>query len=111
MAEHPLSAAISALRDHRASSTMDMRAAFAADPNRFAEFSLELDDVLFDWSKCAVTGETMKLLEDLPASEKAKVIFIHFNHTNPLIRKNSKERREVLRKGFRIADEGMILDL
>ena len=55
--------------------------------------------------------ETMRLLEDLPAGEKAKVIFIHFNHTNPLIRKNSRERREVLRKGFRVADEGTILDL
>jgi pyrroloquinoline quinone biosynthesis protein B len=53
----------------------------------------------------------MRLLEDLPVGEKAKVIFIHFNHTNPLIRKNSRERRDVLRKGFRIADEGMILDL
>lgn len=55
--------------------------------------------------------ETIKLLEDLPAKEKAKVIFIHFNHTNPLIKKDSKECREVLRKGFRVADEGMILEL
>lgn len=55
--------------------------------------------------------ETIELLKDLPAADKAKVIFIHFNHTNPLIRKNSRERREVLRKGFRVADEGMILDL
>lgn len=55
--------------------------------------------------------ETIGLLEDLPAKEKAKVIFIHFNHTNPLIRKDSRERREVERKGFRVADEGMILDL
>ena len=55
--------------------------------------------------------ESMKLLEGLPAKEKAKVIFIHFNHTNPLIRKTSAERKEVLQKGFRIADEGLILAL
>ncbi len=55
--------------------------------------------------------ESMKLLEDLPQKERAKVIFIHFNHTNPLIRKTSKERKEVLQKGFRIADEGLILAL
>jgi pyrroloquinoline quinone biosynthesis protein B len=55
--------------------------------------------------------ETMKLLEDLPIEEKTKIIFIHFNHTNPLLKKNSKQRREVLRKGFRAADEGMIFDL
>lgn len=55
--------------------------------------------------------ETIKLLEDLPAKEKAKVIFVHFNHTNPLIRKNSAQRREVLRKGFLVADNGLILNL
>lgn len=55
--------------------------------------------------------ETIELLKDLPAKDKAKVIFIHFNHTNPLIKKNSTERRETLRKGFRAADEGMIFDL
>jgi pyrroloquinoline quinone biosynthesis protein B len=55
--------------------------------------------------------ETIELLKNLSAAEKAKVIFIHFNHTNPLIKKTSAERREVLRKGFRVADEGMILDL
>jgi pyrroloquinoline quinone biosynthesis protein B len=55
--------------------------------------------------------ETMELLNDLPASEKAKVIFIHFNHTNPLLNKKSRERQEVLKKGFRIANEGMVLGL
>jgi pyrroloquinoline quinone biosynthesis protein B len=55
--------------------------------------------------------ETIELLKNLPAEDKAKIIFIHFNHTNHLIKKNSKERREVLRKGFRIADEGMIFEL
>lgn len=55
--------------------------------------------------------ETIKLLEDLPPKEKAKVTFIHFNHTNPLMRKNSPQRREVLRKGFNVASEGLILNL
>lgn len=55
--------------------------------------------------------ETMRLLEDFPAVEKAKVIFIHFNHTNPLIKKTSAERREILRKGFQVAEEVMMLDL
>lgn len=55
--------------------------------------------------------ETMRLLKDLPATERAKVYFIHFNHTNPLMNKNSKERREVLKQGFKIADEGLVLNL
>lgn len=55
--------------------------------------------------------ETIALLKDLPLSERAKVHFIHFNHTNPIMRKNSRERREVLRQGFKIADEELILNL
>ena len=35
-----------------------------------------------------------------------KIIFTHFNHTNPLIDESSKEHEEVLSKGFRIAKEG-----
>ncbi len=64
MADHPFSARLSALRDHRAEG-MDMRAAFASDPERFRRFSLTLDDMLLDWSKCAVTAETMELLVQL----------------------------------------------
>ena len=43
---------------------MDMREAFRADPGRFGAFSLTFDDVLLDWSKCAVDAQTMTLLEE-----------------------------------------------
>ncbi len=39
-----------------------MRKAFAENANRFAEYSASQDDLLLDYSKCAVTGKTMKLL-------------------------------------------------
>lgn len=39
-----------------------MRTAFAADRGRFGAFSLTLDDLLLDWSKCAVNSATMQLL-------------------------------------------------
>lgn len=55
--------------------------------------------------------ESIEFLKDLPASEKAKVQFIHFNHTNPLIQANSKERQEVINQGFNIAKEGQIISL
>lgn len=35
---------------------------FMADPNRFANFSLQFDDILMDFSKQFVTSETMDLL-------------------------------------------------
>ncbi|MBF0423264.1 MAG: glucose-6-phosphate isomerase [Magnetococcales bacterium] len=50
-------------RDRNAQVTM--RELFAGDPGRFQNFSLRLEDVLFDYSKNGVNQETMKLLMDL----------------------------------------------
>jgi glucose-6-phosphate isomerase len=59
-------AALSALKAHRdALMPFDMRKAFASEPDRFEAFSLRLDDLLFDFSKCALTSETVSLLEAL----------------------------------------------
>jgi glucose-6-phosphate isomerase len=43
----------------------DLRAAFAADPQRFSQFSATLGDLLMDYSKCAVNREVLDLLEEL----------------------------------------------
>ena len=61
--------ALAALRAHRAAEAdMNMREAFAGDSGRFDKFSLTLDDLLLDWSKCAVGAETMALLADVAAA-------------------------------------------
>ena len=53
--------------------------------------------------------ESMKLLNDLSSRDKAKVHFIHFNHSNPLINKKSNsELSELLSNGFDIAKQGRI---
>jgi len=58
--------AIGALKAHwQSGAPHDMRAAFAGDPQRFSRFSLRLDDLLLDWSKCQVDGEAMRLLREL----------------------------------------------
>jgi hypothetical protein len=58
--------ALATLRHHReAARPLDIRASFADDPERFERFSLGLDDLLLDYSKCAVTAETMRLLMEL----------------------------------------------
>jgi len=56
-------------------------------------------------------AESMALLEDMTDAEKSRVIFIHMNHTNPLLIEGSPEQAEVKRLGFRVAREGMRLDL
>lgn len=55
--------------------------------------------------------ETMDLLKSLPANEKAKVHFIHFNHTNPVMNSKSLENKEVKLKGFKVAFQGQKVGL
>lgn len=55
--------------------------------------------------------ESMALFENLAPSEKNKIYFIHFNHTNPLLNPESRQTKEVLDKGFRIARDDMRFEL
>ncbi|WP_312950162.1 glucose-6-phosphate isomerase [Agrobacterium sp.] len=48
-----------------ATSATDIRAAFANDAKRFDNFSARFDDLLMDYSKCAVNAEIVDLLEKL----------------------------------------------
>jgi pyrroloquinoline quinone biosynthesis protein B len=50
--------------------------------------------------------ESMKLFSELSTKEKSKIHFIHFNHTNPVLRKESDAYKEVIDNGFNIAEEG-----
>ncbi|RIV46952.1 MBL fold metallo-hydrolase [Flagellimonas pelagia] len=47
--------------------------------------------------------ESMDLFQSLPNSEKSKIHFIHFNHTNGLLIKDSNQQKKVLENGFNIA--------
>lgn len=55
--------------------------------------------------------ESMQRFAALPIEEKSKIIFLHFNHTNPLLQPNSTATQKVLQAGFKIATEGMQLKL
>ncbi len=48
---------------------------------------------------------TMDRLAGLPAAERGKVRFIHLNHTNPALWPDSTARREIERRGYRVAQE------
>lgn len=55
--------------------------------------------------------ESMNRFKDLPVAEKNKIYFIHFNHTNPVINKNSKQYKQVVKNGFNIAEINSIFNL
>ena len=55
--------------------------------------------------------ESLELFADLSETDKAKIIFIHFNHTNPLLIDGSDAQKLITSLGFRFASEGMRLPL
>jgi glucose-6-phosphate isomerase len=60
------SAAWKALQAHHdALGSVELKKLFAEDPERFAHFSLQFNDILLDYSKNWVTKDTMKLLSGL----------------------------------------------
>ena len=56
-------------------------------------------------------SETINLFKDELTETKNKIHFIHFNHTNPLLIKNSNQQNDVRNKGFKIAKQGQIIIL
>ena len=55
--------------------------------------------------------ESMDLFDSINIKEKNKIFFIHLNHTNPLINKQSDQYKLVRSKGYNVAEEGMKLKL
>ena len=55
--------------------------------------------------------ESMDLFDSIDIKEKNKIYFIHLNHTNPLINKDSDQYKLVRNKGYNVAEEGMKLNL
>lgn len=55
--------------------------------------------------------ETMDKLKALSDEQKAKVHFIHFNHTNPLLNHLSPQSRTLRKAGYKIAQKGDVFGL
>ena len=53
--------------------------------------------------------ETMKLFKN--SDKKDSIYFIHLNHTNPALNKDSLEYKKVIFNGFNISENGQILKL
>jgi glucose-6-phosphate isomerase len=58
------------IKHQRKMAGVHMRDLFASDPKRFERFSLQFEDILFDYSKNRITEETISLLLDLVRQAK-----------------------------------------
>lgn len=55
--------------------------------------------------------ESLEKFKELSGLEKSKIIFIHFNHTNPAINPDSEESNLVIEHGFRIGKINDVFEL
>lgn len=55
--------------------------------------------------------ETIQLFQNETLATKNKMIFIHFNHTNPILKKDSKASIKIKKLGFTFTDEGIKIEL
>jgi pyrroloquinoline quinone biosynthesis protein B len=55
--------------------------------------------------------DSMRRWAELPAATRARVRFLHMNHTNPLLDPDSDASRAVREAGFRVARQGERVDL
>jgi glucose-6-phosphate isomerase len=92
------SIALKNLKAHRKASVLDMRKAFAKDPKRFDNFSARFDDLLLDYSKCAINAKTRKLLLALAKSAKVEAARDHMMRGDVI---NTTEKRAVLHTALR----------
>jgi len=53
--------------------------------------------------------ETMEIFED--SIYRSSIYFIHLNHTNPALNKNSDEYKKIIYNGFNIVEEGNVFNL
>jgi len=55
--------------------------------------------------------ESLERFKDYNREEKSKIVFIHFNHTNPVINPKSEDRKFVTEQGFRIGEIEDVFEL
>ena len=55
--------------------------------------------------------ESFQLFNDLNALDKKKIYFIHLNHTNPAINKESDAYKAIKSKGYNVAELGSVFSL
>jgi len=83
---------------HAEMERVHMKRLFAEGPERFRKFSIRFDDILVDYSKNRITGETLSLLRDLAEACGLKTAIEDLFAGEPI---NETEGRAVLHTALR----------
>ena len=96
---------LTALRARVSGEPVDVREVFRRSPDRFARFSARLDDLLLDYSKCAVDGgvvnDLLALADEMEVAQRRDAMFAG-------VRINTTEDRSVLHTALRDRESGAI---
>lgn len=85
-----------------------MRALFAADPQRFRSFSLQFEDILFDYSKNILNAQSLQLLQELARECKLEEAIKAMFQGEKI---NATEQRAVLHTALRnVSGQPVLLD-
>ncbi len=55
--------------------------------------------------------ETMDRLQAIADAGGCRIIFTHLNHSNPLVGDGTPERAELVRRGYEVAYDGMVIEI
>lgn len=55
--------------------------------------------------------QTMDRLQAIADAGSTRIIFTHLNHSNPAVGPESVERKELLERGFQLAEDGMSIEI
>ena len=94
------------LEDHFANNDFELRTLFKYNPERFKEFSLETEDLLFDYSKNLIDARTLDLLLKLAEETQLKEAIGQMFSGEKI---NETENRAVLHTALRDFSETPIL--
>lgn len=85
-----------------------MRSLFAADPQRFQTFSLQFEDILFDYSKNLLNAQSLQLLQELAKECKLEEAIKAMFQGEKI---NATEQRAVLHTALRnVSGQPVLLD-
>lgn len=85
-----------------------MRSLFAADPQRFQSFSLQFEDILFDYSKNLLNAQSLQLLQELAKECKLDEAIKAMFQGEKI---NATEQRAVLHTALRnVSGQPVLLD-